>query len=460
MRRLSNISLQVRLGAAFALIVGLLVVVAAVGWSDAKSQGTRTTIMLIAVVAVLVAAAVVVSVLRYIRHNVEFIVDRMDVIMNAFRTRLLAALEAMASGDLTMHLEATTSAGASEFSTDEFGRIKHEVEDFRAGLLACYASYNNTAEHLSALVGEVTSTAGSVGTASREMSATSEETGRATGEIAQAVGSVAEGAERQMQMIEAARHAAEEVAHSVAESAENAERAAEVAQDARQLAQEGVGAAEQADQAMNSVRESSEAVTEAIGQLAAKSDQIGAIVQTITGIAEQTNLLALNAAIEAARAGEQGRGFAVVAEEVRKLAEESQHAAHEISELIGSIQTETTRAVAVVTDGAKRTKDGANVVAQTREAFQRIESSVDDMTAQIDQIAEAANHIAANATSMQTAVGEVAAVAEQSSASTEQVSASTEETSASAEQIAASAHELAGNAEKLNELVGHFKMID
>ena len=209
---------------------------------------------------------------------------------------------------------------------------------------------------------------------------------------------------------------------------------------------------------MQSVRDSSEAVTEAIRELASKSEQIGTIVQTITGIAEQTNLLALNAAIEAARAGEQGRGFAVVAEEVRKLAEDSQHAAQEISGLIGAMQEETTKAVAVVEDGAKRTQDGAAVVEQTREAFLTIGSAVEDMNARIEQIAAAAQQITASANTMEQNVGEVAAVAEQSSASTEEVSASTEETSASAEQIAASAHELASNAEALNELVHQFKL--
>jgi methyl-accepting chemotaxis protein len=131
-------------------------------------------------------------------------------------------------------------------------------------------------------------------------------------------------------------------------------------------------AAEEASAAMASVRDSSQEVNTVIRELAAKSEQIGNIVATITTIAEQTNLLALNAAIEAARAGEQGRGFAVVADEVRKLAEESQTAAAEISGLIAAIQGQTEHAVTVVGAGAERTEQGVEVVAQTREAFERI----------------------------------------------------------------------------------------
>ena len=98
-------------------------------------------------------------------------------------------------------------------------------------------------------------------------------------------------------------------------------------------------------------------VAAAIDDLAAKSraDRRRSST-TITGIAEQTNLLALNAAIEAARAGEQGKGFAVVAEEVRKLAEESQTAAAEIS---GADRRDPVRdaqaSSSVVDEGARRT---------------------------------------------------------------------------------------------------------
>src|SRR5205823_6918396 len=104
----------------------------------------------------------------------------------------------------------------------------------------------------------------------------------------------------------------------------------------------------QAGASMAALRQSSSGLADAIQELAQKSGRIGGIVETITGIAGQTNLLALNAAIEAARAGEQGRGFAVVAEEVRKLAEESQHAAASIASLVREIQEDTTKVVHVV----------------------------------------------------------------------------------------------------------------
>ena len=192
--------------------------------------------------------------------------------------------------------------------------------------------------------------------------------------------------------------------------------------------------------------------------LAAKSGRIGGIVTTITGLAEQTNLLALNAAIEAARAGEQGRGFAVVAEEVRKLAEESQVAAGAIGGLAEEIQGETSRAVDIVDDGARRTQDSTVRVARTREAFDRIQASVDAMSERVLDIAATADRVAGGAGELRDSIAELATVADETSTSTGAVSASTEQTSASAQEIAAAAGDLAGTAEELERLVGRFRL--
>ena len=192
----------------------------------------------------------------------------------------------------------------------------------------------------------------------------------------------------QNHQIVAAMH---EMAAAIGEVSQNAARAAESAVNARQEAHEGGMVVEQTVSAMQNLTDTSRTTSGQIEGLARSSDEIGKVLSVIGEIAEQTNLLALNAAIEAARAGEQGRGFAVVAGEVRRLAERTAQATHEIGGMITSIQSEAKKAVDSIKAEIVHVNESAESAGRAGSSINGIIKASENVKDMISQIATASH---------------------------------------------------------------------
>ena len=139
------------------------------------------------------------------------------------------------------------------------------------------------------------------------------------------------------------------------------------------------------DNAGTAVRVARNAVTvadqtnETVTRLGESSAEIGNVIKVINSIAEQTNLLALNATIEAARAGEAGKGFAVVANEVKELAKETSRATEDIVSRVSTIQADTRQAVEAIGLVGK-------TIAEINESQDAIAGAVEEQTVMTSEI--------------------------------------------------------------------------
>ncbi|TAJ11383.1 methyl-accepting chemotaxis protein [Marinilabiliaceae bacterium JC017] len=171
--------------------------------------------------------------------------------------------------------------------------------------------------------------------------------------------------------------------------------------------------------AAGEMKDSQSASEEALSAIRKIADRIS----VIGDISHKTDLLAINAAVEAARAGEHGKGFAVVANEVRKLSEQTQKAAKEITDL-----------TSVTVDISERS--GSMILKLVPEI---------EMTAQLVQEINVSSREQNSGTS-------------QINEGIQQLANVTQENAASSEELASTAEELSSQAEQLKSTIAFFRL--
>lgn len=381
----------------------------------------------ISIILMVIAAVVAIALSYFLRRTITRVVSA-----------LLDELNQLEAGNLT-----ATENGILNRS-DEFGIIYQTLQKSKGKMRNLISTVRSQSEQLSA--------------SSQELYASADQSAQAANQVAASVTTMANGTEQQVVAADSAFSVVAEINSSMQLIAGNAEAVTEKSKQTAETARNGSTVIATAENQIKSIEKSvinSAIVVEKLGN---RSKEIGQIVEAISQIAGQTNLLALNAAIEAARAGEQGRGFAVVADEVRKLAEQSQEAAKQISALINEIQTDTDNAVASMTEGKNEVKIGTEVVGKAGNTFNDIILLINQGSVQITEINDKIQHIAKSSEQIVASVQTIENLSKEAAGEMQTVSAATEETSASMEQIASSSQHLTKMAQELQAAISQFQI--
>lgn len=389
----------------------------------AAAEYERTKFILI--VSVIVVILISVSMAVYLSRSINASIDYLIGIANH-----------VAKGNLKVDV--------TPKSNDEFGMLTN--------------AFAETVKQLKSLIEGITATADNLVNFSDQLTSNADQSALATQQVANSISNVAFNMTKQGEQVNSSVDEINEMTKNIAAFEKLSEQSSKAANDVADIAQNGrvavTGAVSQMETIAASVTESAEVIR----QLAARSEEISQISDTISAIAEQTNLLALNAAIEAARAGEHGRGFAVVADEVRKLAEGSALAASKIADLIRVIQNDTTRAVERMEQGMQDVQSGKSVVDKSGDSFSTIVQAVIGLTQNAEHILNAARSSSEKINKLVAVMDALNKTSAAVSQEAESVSAATEQLSASMDEIAGASKNMSDMAQKLKDSTSQFKV--
>jgi methyl-accepting chemotaxis protein len=367
-----------------------------------------------------------------------------SVILYVFARKYIVSIEKIS--------EATNEVAAGNFQV----QVPELDTKDEIGLLA--SGYRNMLDNMRELIAKVSETGQAVAASAEELTASADETKAAANEVTVSIQEVAERAEDQLVNVKQTNRSIQEMDELIQEMAVRSQEVERSAEHTSKEAEIGNESLYKVKEQMNRITDTVTQSTNVVKTLESRSNEIGKIIEVITGISDQTNLLALNAAIEAARAGEHGRGFAVVADEVRKLAEESKRSADQIASLIKDIQADTKMAYNVMQESTESVTVGMDVVQEAGQNFSKILEDIFRIQQEVREISTATSNVQQHSAEMTKATEVLAEAAQVSAASAENVASASEQELAAMEEISHAAHSLSQLAQDMQDLLVRFRI--
>ncbi len=237
-------------------------------------------------------------------------------------------------------------------------------------------------------------------------------------EILQKTNEMAAGANEQNEQSSEVASAVEEMTKTIMNNSQNVIMIEKESFASSEKAQEGGEVVNKTVEGIERIAEIVNGTASTMLELGESSQKINEVIKVINEIADQTNLLALNAAIEAARAGEQGRGFAVVADEVRRLAERTQHATKEIADMINEIQLKTKDAIEAINSSSEEVDKDKELAQKAKVSLGEIINNARNISDLISQLAAALEEESKTSEEISRSITTISHVAENNAANT------------------------------------------
>lgn len=348
---------------------------------------------------------------------------------------LVRGIEVVSTGNLNVELKT---------GSDDLGMVNQK--------------FNQMVSQINDMMLQVQHTSFAVTNSAKNLHEISELNSKNTSLITTSVQEISGGIVEQKQATMDTARAMSELATVIQTIAENSSKVAQEAYDMEQKSIEGNTAVKQVMTQMEQIQSVVSKSTNAIKLLDSRSQEIENIVSIIMNISGQTNLLALNAAIEAARVGEHGKGFAVVAGEVRKLAEQSDQSANQISELVKEIQDVIRIAVQALEQGTYEVIDGLKITNTTEQLLNEILQATQNVTMQIQEVSSSTEELSAGTEELTATSESLSSAVSVTAVNSAKISDSVEEQKESMTAIVDSSTELTALSEKLQKLLNQFQV--